>query len=306
MSVKNQVKAILTKHGLDFTILKHPLTGTDDRGNQLITPYFGLFNSDTGSCINTCKAGYGVSQNEEIVEAALLGIESFGNKLTVSKAGSLNEGRKVYIQFLIEGESKVGKDTVKRYVTLIDSNDGSTGLSVGIGDLTMSCQNQFFRFYKAGNAKFRHTATIADKIKSIPSLIEKALSESLQQIEVYNKFVSTPVSKQLAHDMVKAVLGYDRLGNTPDGKELTTRSLNLMDSLYEHIDKETKQKGQNLWGLHSGVTSWTTHERKGPKRLNGQDESLITGSGYKKNEISFRFAVDKAGLKIAKDGLVLA
>ena len=83
------------------------------------------------------------------------------------------------MQLQIEGDSKVGDDIIKRYVTVIDSNDGSTGLSVGIGDFTMSCQNQFFRFYKEGNAKFRHTATLNEKIKSIPTLIETALNDLL-------------------------------------------------------------------------------------------------------------------------------
>jgi len=310
-SIKAKVKKILVDNGLDFKIEKHPLTGTNEKGDTLITPYFGLFNSSNGMCINTCKAGYGVSQNDEIVEAALLGIKPFGDTLSVSRAGSINEGRRVFIQLLIEGESKVGNDTVKRYVTMIDSNDGSTGLSVGIGDLTMSCHNQFFRFYKAGNAKFRHTTNITEKIKTIPFLIEKALSVSLKQIEVYNKFLSTPLTKNLAHEMVKAVLGYDRvITSKAEREKLGKRSVNIMDSLYNRIDEEMngyegyEGKGKNLWGLHSGVTSWTTKDKKGPKRNNGHDESLLVGTGYKKNDISFNFALNKAGLLIQKDGLV--
>lgn len=290
MSYDKRVKEILTAHGLDFTIEKWPLNGKNDKGNELITPYYGLFNSKTGSCINTCKEGYTISQNAEIVEMVLRGMKNFGNKLTVSKAGSIHEGRKVYMQLAIEGDSKLKDgDLIKRYVTIIDSNDGSTSLSVGIGDVTMSCQNQFFKFYKAGEAKFRHTSTIEEKIKSIPSLIETALSVSIKQVELYRHFQSTDVSKALAHELVNAVLGHDRLSLLREQKELPTRSLNIMEGLYTSIEKEVKDKGLNLWGLHSGVTRWTTHDRKGPKRLNGQEESLILGTGYKKNLASLRF-----------------
>lgn len=297
MNYDNQVKEILSTHGLDFRIEKAPLIALNEIGEQVITPYYGLINTATNEVINTCKEGYTVSQNADVVEMVIKGMEKFGSKLSVSKAGSINGGRRVYMQLQIEGDSKVGDDIIKRYVTVIDSNDGSTGLSVGIGDFTMSCQNQFFRFYREGNAKFRHTATLNEKIKSIPTLIETALDESLRQVERYRKFVSTPVSQMLANKMVKHVLGYDRvITSIEQYDKLSQKSINIMDSLYSHIEKETEQKGMNMWGLHSGITSWTTHERKAPKRLNGHMENLLVGTSYKKNQASFEFALNELSL----------
>ena len=299
MSYEQQVKKILSTHGLDFRIEKAPLLAMNENGEHMLTPYYGLFNTASGECINTCKEGYTVSQNADVVEMVLQGMEKFGSKLSVSKAGSINGGRRVFMQLGIEGDSKVGDDIIKRYVTVIDSNDGSTGLSVGIGDLTMSCMNQFFRFYREGNAKFRHTATLNEKIKSIPSLIETALNESLRQVARYNKFISTPITQRLADEMVKSVLGYDRaITSVAELSKLTQKSINIMDSLYSHIEKETAQKGMNLWGLHSGITSWTTHERKAPKRVNGDWENMLVGTSYKKNQASFEFALQKADLVV--------
>lgn len=297
MSIERKVTKILKDNGLDFTIEKSPLVGHDHTGNTLITPYYGLFNSKSGECINTVKEGYHVSQNFEVVEMVLRGIERYSDKLEVTKAGSLHGGRRVFIQLLIEGDSTVGKDTIKKYVTIIDSNDGSTGLSVGIGDLTMSCSNQFFRFYKEGNAKFRHTATLQQKIKTIPSLIETALEESKMQIDRYRRFQSTEVSRNLANNMVKHVLGYDRvLTSISEQAKLTSKSISIMDDLYSHINKEMNDKGDNFWGLHSGVTSWTTHSKRGPKRQNGHIESMLVGAGYKKNQESLNFVLDEMGI----------
>ncbi len=295
--MKQKVNDILSAHGLDFTINKFPLGATSEKGEALLTPYYGLFNSKSGECINTCKEGYTVSQNSEVVEMVLKGMERFGDKLTVQKAGSIHGGRRVYMQMAIEGTSKVNDDIIKRFVTVIDSNDGSTGLSVGIGDYTMSCENQFFKFYKAGEAKFRHTATIAAKIQTIPLLIQTALDKSLEQIKIYNKFASTAVSRELANEMVNSILGYDRL-HIPE-KGLTKRSEDMMESLYGHITKEMNQKGENLWGLHSGVTSWTTHDKTGPKRVNGKEESMLLGTAYQKNQASLNFALNRAGLVMA-------
>ena len=273
--MSNQVKEILKAHGLDFRIDKRALFGINDDGSQLITPYFGLFNTKSGECINTCKAGYHVSQNEDIVDMVLQGTTKFGSKLNVTKAGSINGGRRVYLQLEISGKGKVGDDTVTQYVTIIDSNDGSTSLSVGIGDEVMHCENQFFKFYKAGEAKFRHTATLEQKIASIPDLIEIALGKSLEQIKVYNKFVSTPLTKALAAKVIKEVLQFEAV-------DMTGRQQIIHDNLLNAIKIEKEYCGDNLWGLFNGVTRFTTHHQSVPKRTNGREESLINGTAYRK------------------------
>ena len=296
--IKETANEILIANGLDFTIEKAPMFAIKNDGTQVASEYFGLINSKSGEVINTVKEGYTVSQNREVVELVLSGMEGFGNQLNVSKAGSLNGGRKVFMQLGIEGNSLVGDDIIKRYVTIIDSNDGSTSLSVGIGDLTMSCQNQFWKFYKKGEAKFRHTATLEQKILSIPTLIETALSESLKQIKVYNQLASTPITKRLADEMVKYILGYDRVITSVEKlAEKSTRSINTMDKMYDHITKEINQKGLNLWGLHSGITSYTTHEISAPKRDNGRLESGLIGNAYLMNQKSLNFVMSKANME---------
>ena len=126
------VDDVLKSFGLDFEIKKIPLTAIDYDGTNYITPYFGLLNSSTNEVINTCKVNYHISQNRDIVEMVLNGMKKFGEKLSVSNAGSINGGRRVFIQLKIEGLAKAGGDTIEQYVTIIDSNDGSTSLSVGI------------------------------------------------------------------------------------------------------------------------------------------------------------------------------
>jgi hypothetical protein len=294
--IKTQVNEILTAHGLDFKIHKLPLT-TVFEGQTVASPYFGLLNDKTGEIINTCKSSYRVSQNDEVVELTLRGIQGFG-ELSVQKAGALNGGKKVFIQLGIEGMSQLNDgDKIKRYITIIDSNDGSTGLAVGIGDKTMSCQNQFWSFYKGSQAKFKHSASLEAKILEIPSLIHNALSQSLKMVELYNAFQSTACSRELAHAMVNHLLGFDK--KTTSVKELSeksTRSINAMDALYNNIEHQMNEKGNNLWGLHSGVTRWTTHEKSAPRRDNGRFESLTVGTNYRTNQKSIDFVMSEGGI----------
>lgn len=287
-----RVQQMLEANGLDFNISKRPLQ--DAHGNP--SGYYGLYNDKLNKCLFTCKSGYHVSQNKEVVELILKGTESFGDDLMVTKAGAINSGKKVFMQLQIKGNAKVGNDTIKRYITLIDSNDGSTSLGLGIGDLTMSCANQFFKFYNASDLKIRHSKTLEDKIKQIPMLIETALAKSMQQIKLYQSFESTSITLDLADAMVKHLLGIDRTASTLELSQLSTRGLNKMNALYDCIEGEMDSKGVNLWGLHSGITKFTTHEMSAPKRFNGREETLMVGSGYKLNQKSLDFCTKQMEL----------
>lgn len=283
---------ILKEHGLDFEIKKLPLMATDDDGTQILTPYFGLMNSQSREVINVCKAGYTISQNAEVIAMVLEGMKKFGDGLSVQAAGSINGGRRVYVQLKIDGVKKILNTKYVQYVTVIDSNDGSTGLSVGVGDMFMHCRNQFFKFYKEGNSRFRHTATIEQKIKEIPNLIETALGVNLKQIRTYENFASTKLTRNLADKMVKHVLGYDRkFTSLEEFNKLSGRSVNMMDELYRCIDEEKAVLGDNVLALFNGATRYTTWVQKPTKRENGDMESLLIGAGYKKAASAFEFCM---------------
>ena len=126
-------------------------------------------------------------------------------------------------------------------------------------------------------------------LKELPYLIEETLKQSFKMIKTYNEFASTPVTQELTHNLIQHLIGFDRRMSVREESELTTRNLNIMNGLYNHIQKEMEQKGNNLWGLKSGVTSFTTHEKSTPKRENGRIESLAIGSGYKMNEDAFEY-----------------
>ena len=313
------VLQILNNYGLAFTIEKLPSFATregmviDENGRvsksteKILTPYYMLYNDMTGEIINSCSKGYTVTQNKDILTYMINGIKRLFNQpnfdkrliqnLRVSKAGSINGGRKVFLQLEINGYGYVNGDRIKRYVTLIDSNDGSTSLSVGIGNLTMSCQNQFYQFYKSGQSKFKHTARLTREATidnntvnllelEIGKLVETELKRSFQIVDIFNDFAKVKVTESDIENAMKRVYGY----NNSDEKTAPTRVKNVLKTLNENIKHQLDDKGYNVWGLHSGFTRWTTHARKSPDRKHGKIESLMLTSNYKINDASFNFA----------------
>lgn len=285
---------ILRETGLDFNISKRMLSDVqfDANGQHLITEsgFYGLFNDTKNVCLATVKKDYRVSQNEEIIELVKQGIGKFDVDISIQKGGAINDGKRVFLQLKIEGDGNVNGDKIVQYLTVTDSNDGTTSLRVGFGDMTMSCHNQFYKFHKMGTSNLRHSASMEEKMLELPKLMEISLQNTYKQIELYNKLDQNSIHKDLAHQLVKDLLGFDRkLTPKEEINLLSTRSLNKMNKLYDCIDTEMGSKGETLWGLHSGITRFTTHELSKPKRDNGDMESLMFGSGYKLNEKSLSF-----------------
>tara|TARA_R110000796_G_scaffold1673_3_gene6966 strand:+ start:12916 stop:13842 length:927 start_codon:yes stop_codon:yes gene_type:complete len=281
----DETLAQLKQFGLDFIIAKEP-QNVVYMGRPIKSNYVNLINTKTDEVIHVAKSGYHVSQNADILEMVNRAASSFKN-IEVVFAGNIQNGKKVYIQLKVQGDAFIGDDVVTKYITIIDSNDGSTQLSVGISDFTMSCANQYFQFYRAGQSKFKHTASLSLKIRELKPLIEAALSRTMRMEELYKDFQSTPVTRELAKNMVDTLLGYDC-----DGEDLTNRATANIKKLWENIDHELEDKGMNIWGLFSGVTRWTTHDKQAPKRANGRVEAIISGDSYKKNQIALTFAMN--------------
>jgi hypothetical protein len=289
-------EAILRIHRMDYKVamlpsyVKHEfIVDGEPFTREIKSPDFGLLNLKTMQVLNQVKEGYYVSQNSEVMEMVLMGLEGFDG-LRITKCADLFGGRKIFIQIAIEGDTLLprpdGKyDRITRYITIIDSKDGSTKLSVGIGDSTASCDNQFWQFYKQGNAKFLHSSSLEQKMEEIPNLIQYALLRSVRMGELYEEFVSTPVSRELAMDaMAEQLLGYNAKYD-----DITPRAMSNMNKLYGEMKSEMIDKGDNLWGLHSGVTKWTTHSKAAPNRPMGREESAMSGTNYKVNQKSLDF-----------------
>ena len=142
----------------------------------------------------------------------------------------------------------------------------------------------------------RHTASLERRILEIPSLIENALAQSNRLQEKYRQFAVTSVNDNDTHALVNEIIGMSRLSSVGVQAEAHTRTVNNMNKLYDMIRVEMAQKGKNAWGLHSGVTRFTTHEKSAPKRDNGRIESMMVGANYKTNIKSLDFVSELVGV----------
>jgi len=278
---------ILEQNGLNWNVKKVPLIYTGecqpDAANGLhSTDFYGIVREDTGEVFATVKESYEPTQNSTIIETMQ---EIAGdNDLEIVKAIPLHGGRKVVVQMKRpDNIIDIGGESTEQYVYAINGHDGSSSLKFGFMNKVIFCQNQFG--WLSGNAfsGYRHTKSIQEKVKELPSIINFSDQyDKVADLQVFSEQSATP---SLVNDLVDYLANTDKLRTSPR----STRKENMVTDLSRCIDNEMSRISHTKWGVFNGVTQYTTHQKSSPNREYGQQESILTGSCGKMNEKAFNF-----------------
>jgi len=285
---------ILEQNGLNWNVVKKPLlyTGecTPSANNGLhSTDYYGIVREDTGEVFATVKEAYTPTQNHTIIETMQ---EIAGqNDLEIVKAVPFNEGRKVMVQMKRPNNHVVigGQDT-EQYIYAINSHDGSSSLKFGFMNTVVFCQNQFGWLNSNAISGYRHTQSIQDKVKELPTIINFTAEE--EKIAELQHFSGQSIGRDAIEEMLFSLTKIDRAMSPRELENFSTRSMNIYNDLQGCIIEETSRVGLTKWGLFNGVTKYTTHMKSAPLRDNGRQESIITGSAGKMNENAYKFLLN--------------
>jgi len=264
---------ILEKSGLNWKVTQHDIqtvSGID------IPNRMALVREDNGKVLGIHSKTYDPYQNEELLDL-LFKITSHTG-LEFHSGGMFDGGEKVFFQ-LKSNDHKIGNDEIKGFITGLNSFDGTTSLAFGNYDFTVSCRNSFWRGYKFLEEKIRHSQNMRPKIDQILMKIDELLNEEKYIFNTIDKFNDVRITEEVKELVVKRLFD---IKNEDRLEDLSTRKLNLIDKFNIDLGVELSTKGDNLWGLFSGVTRYTTHSMK-----NGDNsKSKIIGiAGRKERQI---------------------
>jgi hypothetical protein len=256
-------KALLVQAKLNWAVESRPLITSGE--NPIETEHIAIVRTDTNKILGVHKSSYTAYQNSEMAE--ILDRISGKMGLPLHRGGYFGDGQKTFIQ-LKTTDHKLGTDEIKGYLTCVNSFDGSTSLAFGHSNVTISCQNTFFASIKDLNNKVRHTASMHGRVDLICLQIEEVLR---QEALIYNK-IDKMAQYEIAPEVREMVLGHilnlQKEERIADVKSLSTRKQNVLSDLQVNIHGEIVDKGENLWGLFSGITKYTTHSLKGDSTEN--------------------------------------
>lgn len=276
------VANLLDRFDLFWNVKKEKLyTGDGTESN-----HFSIRREDTNEEFFAPKESYEVFQNWEMIDM-MYEIASRSN-LELAKGGHFNGGRKVYLKLDTGSIKGIGEnnDEIKKYITVLNCHDGTGSLSLGMTNITLSCANTFHRMYKEMNTRIRHSSKMRDKIDILMKGIDLVRQEEQTLYDKFWRMAEVEADDTDIKRLVQAITGVDLNMSHEDAQEKYTKgTIEKAAKLTGRIAEETAQKGQTLWGLFSGVTSYTNRDVR--SKRNDLLENKIVGSCYTTDNKAF-------------------
>jgi hypothetical protein len=261
-------KSILEKANLDWSVRTERLVTA---GSNLMTDNSAIIREDKNVILGVHSSSYVALQNSEMMD--ILDKVSGKMGLPLHKGGYFGNGEKVYIQLKTE-DKRLGNDQIKGYLTCVNSFDGSTSLAFGHSNLTISCQNTFFANYREMANKVRHTMNMHTRIDLLCSQIEGVLQAEQKIFNQITRMSEVRIDQRVRDLVMTKMLNLQGEERLADLTTLSTQKRNLLSALEVSVNGEIlggdghTPKGDNLWGLFSGITHYTTHNLKGDANEN--------------------------------------
>jgi len=269
---------LLIETGLNWEIKKEQFT----HPTGLITDHYGIFRYDHGSdtptsCLGSVKGRYTELSNFDLADTIVKATASLN--IDTNRGGELQGGRKVFLQAQLPDEY-VGKSGVKRWVTVLNSHDGSSSISFGSTNTVVICENTFHAAHKEGS-KFRHTASSKERIDQAILDFRQTIQADEKLFKTFHIMAEKKPNEHVVKMVIDAMFGKDITKST--AQEISTRRKNQIKQFADAYDIERQLEGDTVWGLFNAVTRYTNHMASTTDR----DQFLMTGTGAQINNNSY-------------------
>jgi hypothetical protein len=255
-------KSILEKANLNWNVRTERLVTAE---SNIITDNSAIIREDKNVILGVHSSSYVALQNSEMMD--ILDRISGKMGLPLHKGGYFGNGEKVYIQLKTE-DMNLGNDQIKGYLTCVNSFDGSTSLAFGHSNLTISCQNTFFANYREMANKVRHTMNMHTRIDLLCTQIEGVLQAEQKIFKQITRMSEVKIDQKVRDLVMTKMLNLQGEERLADLTTLSTQKRNLLSAIEVSVNGEMTTKGDNIWGLFSGITHYTTHNLKGDANEN--------------------------------------
>lgn len=157
---------------------------------------------------------------------------------TLETAGSLDEGRKVWVMAKINRDNSVivKGDEVAKFVLLSNSHDGTTAVRVGFTPIRVVCANTLAMAHNNKASKLlrvRHSKKVEENLELIREAMNLANVEFEATADQFRFLASRQISAKDLRNYVKIVFKME-----PDDSKLPTRSNNILNDILKHHDEK--------------------------------------------------------------------
>lgn len=275
---------LLNKHNLAWSVIPEPLISLSGRK----TKHIALFRSDTGEHVGTHTNRYHPAQNAEIAKLLIYAASPIDElDLKGTRGGVFQNGRKVYFQIPLP-QVTIGNTQVLRYLTAINSHDGSSSVALGTCQTVVVCQNTFWKAYNSGIARVNHTSTMQAKLEKLTDKIHETIKADAAQVEHFRRMTQTSINAEMIGELRKTVFKY-----SDSDEHLPTKKENRIAKFDAALDIELAEQGYNAWGLFNAVTRYTNHNMRPTTTSDAKLANVVMGTGARINDFAYSYISDR-------------
>lgn len=248
-----------------WNVRKRPLEVVTEAGPTIPVPnMYGIvrnnpFKRGHLDVLGTVGEAYTVIQNEE--HAGLLNALVSESGAHFETAGSIDEGRKVFITMRLPGHIKIGGvDRVDNYIAAINSHDGSMAFTLMVTPVRIVCQNTMNMAFSNHSGIFRVRHSSGAQTAMVQQARE-SLEISFKYIDGFqeeaNRLLDVEMTQHQFEEMIKKEFGAAE-GAAASTVTRTNNKLEEMASLFGDADTH-KNVRNTAWAGLNAMTEWADH-----------------------------------------------
>lgn len=279
--------------GLDWTVETQPLFTADGRD----VTHKAMVRASDQSILGVVGPKYKPLQNRDAFDWFQPFLD--GGTAHLTTAGSLNEGRRVWVMAEIGDPLTIVKgDEVRRFVLLSNSHDGTQSVRVGFTPIRVVCANTLAMAHSDTASqllRMRHTSGLKDVMEKVREIMQLANSEFEATAEQYKRLAASKVANRTdLRDYVKRVMQLTDDAKKPG--ELSKKSAETYAAILEGFDSGKGTGNKKIrgtwWNAYNAVTEFLSWTRG--KTSDGRLDSLWFGEAFKINEDALDVALELA------------
>jgi Domain of unknown function (DUF932) len=274
-----KIKQFLDVNGLGFTVSKTNATGIIDNKVYNLKDSYITYRTDTNQLFGVVKSKYTIIQNLETLDFLDLLIENY--ELELVKSFIIDNGAKYMIQCKLPGEIFLSNgDNIQKYITIVNSHEGSWSCNLVISPIRLVCLNQLGLFTKSSLKQainIKHTNNYKDKLILAESLIETTNKFYDIVKEDYNDLLELKIDPE--YKFRELYFAEEEFQKWVDGENeidfVSTKKLNILkevlDTYHNHIGQDYLD--DNGYKFINGLSAYLG------KFYEKHPEKLVIGSG---------------------------
>lgn len=239
--------------GLDWSVVQEPIY---TNFNRVVEGYRANVRSSDRKVLGVVSDRYKVVQN---VDAFSFTDELLGKGVRYETAGSLQEGKKVWLLARLPREYIIAGERISPYLVFSNTHDGSGSVKVSITPVRVVCNNTLNLALGTAKRSFSmiHTGNIQDKIQEAKDTLFLA-EEYMDCLGVeFERLRRQKITDAQVKEYIESLLPMEKDPTPIQSKNIIRLREDMMRRYYDAPDLQ--KVGSNAYRFINAVSDFATH-----------------------------------------------